>query len=101
MVLTVVLSQLSGQLSAKLQKLGKMKKLVWDLILTSPRAISLINITLLTCTHTIVMSQTIIYPNPNPNKKNNQNFGARNPNLFCRYSKLPRMEVGRRPYEKG
>ena len=48
-------------------------------LLVDPYANSLISITLRTCTHTNVTSQTIIYPNPNPNQKNLK-FGPRIPN---------------------
>ena len=43
-----------------------------DLILSAPRANSIISITLRKFTHTNVTSQTIIYPNPNPNQKKSQ-----------------------------
>ena len=41
-----------------------------DLILSAPRANSLIRITRCTCIHAKVISQTIIYSKPNPNQKN-------------------------------
>ena len=45
--------------------------------------------TLRTCTHAIVTSQTIAYPNPNPNQKNIK-FGARNPNPFRKVVDRPK-----------
>ena len=47
--------------------------------MAGPRANSLLSITIRTCTYTNVTSQTIIYPNPNPNQKNLK-FGPRIPN---------------------
>ena len=41
----------------------------WDLILSVPQSNSLISVTLRTCTYNNVISQTIIYPNANPNQK--------------------------------
>jgi len=41
-----------------------------DLILSAHRANSLIRITICTCIHAKVISQTIIYSKPNPNQKN-------------------------------
>ena len=52
-----------------------------DLILTAPRVNSLISITLCTCSHAILKSQTSIYPNHNTTPKKLK-FGARNPNPF-------------------
>ena len=58
------------------------------LFLISTPTNSLISITLRTCIHTNVTSQTIIYPNTNPNQKKLK-YGSRNPN--------PNSEVHDRP----
>ena len=69
----------------------------WDPILSVPHANSLISITLRTCTHTKVTSQTIIYPKPNPNpNQKNLKFGARNPNPF--FNAADRRLFGRSEY---
>ena len=46
--------------------------LKWDLIVFAPNANSLISMTLRTSAHANVTSQTIIYPNLNPNQKKSQ-----------------------------
>ena len=55
---------------------------IMDLILSAPRANSLIIITMRTCTLTNVTSQTIMYPNPNPNQKKISNLDPEILTLF-------------------